>query len=217
MHPLAAMVPLLALVVSSCADPSPPAAPPLPAPPPAAPPPVEPPSGATAPPPVAATTAVAPTAAPPATPAPAASLAPAPGPPARGAIGVKGATGTATLTGDALSVSLQGSPAFARTCDDSGRISIKDGSAWKPAATALPPKGNYVLDGKYQGYGMCDVMVCNPASLTAQLRQYKEVGPQSGHTAYASSPITGSIQVEFTYFTDRTCQTPKTLTVTLDR
>ena len=84
-------------------------------------------------------------------------------------------------------------------------------------ARDLPPKGNYVLDGKYVGYGMCDVMVCGMAHFNAQLRRFQPTTDPGGRTAYASTPLTGSIKVEFTYFAEAGCKTPKTLTVTLER
>ncbi|MEO7110758.1 MAG: hypothetical protein ABI183_09995 [Polyangiaceae bacterium] len=89
---------------------------------------------------------------------------------------------------------------------------------------SLPGKGNYYLDGKYTGYMMCDLVVCNAATdQPVDLIEYEKIGTrplpagQGAAPVYRTVDLKGKITIMLKYFADDKCSVPKTLTQTVVR
>jgi len=74
------------------------------------------------------------------------------------------------------------------------------------------------LDGKYYGYGMCDVVMCDkiPDSFSINLIEYKKIGEKEsletkGYMVpeYQTAKLNGEVRVELKYFTDNKCENEK--------
>ena len=48
-------------------------------------------------------------------------------------------------------------------------ISVYKNNIWRTVNTQLPGKGNYFLDGKFIGYGMCDIILCQKIKNTTEI------------------------------------------------
>jgi hypothetical protein len=129
---------------------------------------------------------------------------------------------TAKVVGHTLTISPNG---FMQSCLSRPVVTIAetDGGT-RVVDQSLPGKGNYFLDGTYAGYGMCDLVVCNPASdQPVDLVEYEKNGARprpDGHgdaPVYRTVDLKGKITVTLHYFSDDKCSVPKTLTQTVVR
>ena len=119
---------------------------------------------------------------------------------------------------------------YLETCSENSAIYKKSAEhGWEKVSTDLPARGLYYLDGKFVGYGMCDVVVCTeiPTSYSLRLVEYEQVGERappenSGSTAeslpvYNTVALIGAVKIEVNYFGDRGCRVPKTFSTMLQK
>ena len=128
--------------------------------------------------------------------------------------------------GNELSFSIDG---YYESCMDRAVISRHINGEWVRVEDSLPGKGNYYIDGKFVGYGMCDYIVCTtiPAPFTVSLVERKRVGeqappPDSGTTVpavpvFTTVPLSGGIRVEMSYYGDQDCQDRKDISIVVER
>jgi hypothetical protein len=128
----------------------------------------------------------------------------------------------AKIEGRTLTVPLKG---FMQSCLSRPVVTVAetDGGT-RVVDQSLPGKGNYFLDGKYNGYMMCDLVVCNPASdQPVDLIAYEKTGTRplpdgrGDAPVYRTVDLKGKITVTLHYFSDDKCSVPKTLTQTVVR
>lgn len=127
------------------------------------------------------------------------------------------------VRGGVLSVSVTG---YMEVCLDGGTLFKPDGKGWTKAATELPHKGLYYLDGAFVGYGACDNVVCSKIEAPARVRlvEYRQTGSKappadSGSTSpavpvYESVPLKGRLRFTLRYFADPDCREARTVDVT---
>ena len=105
-------------------------------------------------------------------------------------------------------------------------ISVYENDAWRTANTQLPSKGQYFLDGKFIGYGLCDIILChkieNPVEIS--LIEYVEIGKRESLEIkenqvpeFSTKLLNGRIKIELNYYSDNDCKNKETFTKILNR
>lgn len=118
---------------------------------------------------------------------------------------------------------------YFETCIDTASIYKQVNRSWEKASNELPEKGLYYLDGKFFGYGMCDVVYCTnlPKPYTLKLVEYQKVSEKtppsdSGSTdptlpVYQTAPLSGNVKIDIQYYSDKNCQNKKIISTVIKR
>lgn len=118
---------------------------------------------------------------------------------------------------------------YFETCIETASIYKQVNRSWKKVSNELPRKGLYYLNGKFFGYGMCDVVYCAelPKQYTLKLAEYQKVSEKappsdSGSTAstlpvYQTVPLSGAVKIDIQYFSDKNCRNKKTVSTVIKR
>lgn len=112
---------------------------------------------------------------------------------------------------------------YARSCFFPKIEVLKDGVWEKAGRVLLPGKGQYILDGEYVPYTLCDYVMCEPFSeVVTPKYNYAFVGIEDvSHIqkrfdnteapAYVSKELEGMVRVTTTVYTDNLCKNKKVL------
>jgi hypothetical protein len=98
-----------------------------------------------------------------------------------------------------------------RSCFERFTVEVKSGAEWREVQTALPIKGQYVLDGTPIGHGMCDVVTCAPIERPLRVPLVELVVSSTtprnadGWPVYESRPLRGEVRVRYPYFSNDSC------------
>lgn len=103
---------------------------------------------------------------------------------------------------------------YFKSCIEGPEVEVRSGDAFRKVPKPFGPKGGYFLDGKYVGYGMCDVVSCQPVehAIRIPLVEFVPAKPPSdappeaaSAPAYESRPLRGEIRVTFPRYASDGC------------
>jgi hypothetical protein len=103
---------------------------------------------------------------------------------------------------------------YFKSCIEGPEVELRSGDGWRKVPKPFGPKGNYFLDGKYVGYGMCDVVSCQPVAHPIRIPLVEFVAakappgaaPEAANApAYESRPLRGEIRVRFPHYASERC------------
>jgi hypothetical protein len=100
---------------------------------------------------------------------------------------------------------------YFRSCFDHFTVEAKAPAGWLPVKSTLPNKGQYVLNGKQVGYGMCDVVSCLRIEHPLRIPLVEIVEASSapanpkGWPSFESRPLHGEVRVRYPYFANDSC------------
>jgi hypothetical protein len=103
---------------------------------------------------------------------------------------------------------------YFKSCIEGPEVELRSGDGWRKVPKPFAPKGNYFLDGKYVGYGMCDVVSCQAVAHRIRVPLVEFVAakappgalPEAANaSAYESRPLRGEIRVTFPHYASDSC------------
>lgn len=103
---------------------------------------------------------------------------------------------------------------YFKSCIEGPEVELRAGDVWRKVPKPFGPKGHYFLDGKYMGYGMCDVVSCQPIGHTIRIPLVEFIAvkappgaaPEVANApAYESRPLRGEIRVRFPHYASDSC------------
>ena len=100
---------------------------------------------------------------------------------------------------------------------------------WVEIRGDLPAKGQYYLDGQFNGYGGCDYDVCMklPKTYIVRLVEFNQTDTKnppadsfsdgSPVPVYQTVPLSGKLKIEINFYSDPDCKHQKNGTITVTK
>ncbi|MBT4441507.1 hypothetical protein HOC98_05370 [archaeon] len=110
---------------------------------------------------------------------------------------------TYTIEENTMTVEIQG---YYQTCIEEPNIYTYNQGEWEWVNDYLPHEVEYIVDGEYQ-INLCDVVVCQEFTDPLQIELVEYI--ETEDLTYETVPLTDTLKVEITYYTNKKCTNQK--------